>query len=183
MKNPRGSRSTRRAVLGGAAAFGLLCVGGLHPRNAHAHSLKVGQPAPPAVMVTLDGKRISTKDLLGRVVILTFWATYCEPCREELPRLSAYAAEHERDGLTVLAFSLDEPDQMDEVRRVASTLSFPVGLLREDSVPGYGRIWRMPANFLIGRDGTLVENGWVLRDSSWTADRLERIVTPLLRDR
>jgi thiol-disulfide isomerase/thioredoxin len=183
MTKARGNRSARRAVLKGAAAFGLLCVGGLRPREARARSLKVGQPAPPAVMVTLDGKRIATKELLGRVVILTFWATYCEPCREELPRLSAYAAEHENDGLTVLAFSLDEPDQMDEVRKVAATLKFPVGLLREDSVPGYGRIWRMPANFLIGRDGTLLENGWDLRDSSWTAERLERLVTPLLRER
>lgn len=174
------SSSSRRALLRGAAALGLLGACGLSSRSAQARSLKLGEPAPPAVLVTLDGERIASRDLLGRVVILTFWATYCGPCREELPLLSAYAAEHAAQGLSVLGFCIDDADQVTAVRTVARTLSFPVGFLREDSAPGYGRIWRMPVSFTIDRRGLLVDNGWNTRESAWTAERLERIVTPQL---
>lgn len=171
---------SRRSLLVRAAAFGFAGAMGLAAPPARAKSPKVGHVAPPATLITLDGERLSTTMLLGEVVILTFWATYCGPCREELPLLSAYAAAHRRDGLRVLGFCLDDADQGQVVREVGRTLSFPVGFLREDSAPGYGRIWRMPVNFTIDREGLLAENGWDLKDSTWTAERLERVVTPLL---
>src|SRR5271165_7049483 len=146
----RGFSRSRRALLQSAVALGVACGGGLLPSRAEARRLRPGEPAPPAVLVTLDGERIATRDLAGRVVILSFWATYCVPCREELPLLSAFAARHAADGLIVLGFCLDDADQVTAVRSVARTLSFPVGFLREDSAPGYGRIWRMPVNFTIG---------------------------------
>jgi hypothetical protein len=65
-------------------------------------------------------------------------------------------------------------------RRVAQTLSFPVGLLANSSAPGYGRIWRLPVNFTIDRAGRLIDNGWKDKNPSWTAERLEQVVTPLL---
>jgi len=170
----------RRDLLGGAAALTFLGGAGLLPLRAEANRLRLGQLAPPAQLLTLSGERISTHDLLGRVVILTFWATYCVPCRQELPLLSTYAAQHAVDGLSVLGFCLDDADQLPAVRAVASTLSFPVGFLTEDSAPGYGRIWRMPVNFTIARDGSLVENGWALKDSTWTPERLETVVAPLI---
>ena len=98
-------------------------------RGEAAVALRLGEAAPSATLLTLDERRLSTGDLLGRVVILTFWATWCAPCREELPLLSAYAERHAADGLEVLGFSLDSPDKLAEVRARASALSFPVGLL------------------------------------------------------
>jgi len=77
--------------------------------HAYANELHVGSRAPRASLVTLGGDRISTEDLLGQVVILTFWATWCVPCRDELPLLSRYAARHADEGLRVLGFSLDTP--------------------------------------------------------------------------
>jgi len=145
-----------------------------------ANDLVVGATAPPATLVALDGRRISTTELLGQVVILTFWATWCEPCREELPLLSRYADQHAEAGLRVLAFSLDPPDKLPEVQRIARTLSFPVGLLAYSSTPGYGRIWRLPVNFTIDRAGRLVVDGWKEKQRTWTLDRLEQVITPLL---
>ena len=170
----------RRSFLQCAAAWGLCGLGGGLWRSAVANQLRVGQRAPPAVLATLDGQRLSTADLLGQVVILTFWATWCVPCREELPLLSRYAAAHARHGLKVLGFSLNSPDELEQVRAVASSLSFPNGLLGASSVPGYGRIWRIPVNFTIARDGRLVDDGWQDRSPVWTEERLARIVTPLL---
>ncbi len=172
-------RTTRRSLLNYAAAF---CLLGCLDRAARANDLHVGQRAPPASLTTLDGTKVSTADLLGNVVILTFWATWCVPCREELPLLSKYAAEHASKGLHVLGFSLDLPEDAPKVRAAAQSFSFPVGLLAQSSAPGYGRIWRIPVNFTIDRQGRLVDDGWRDRKPVWTQERLDRIVTPLLAD-
>ena len=159
-----------------ALLLALSCAPGAHAGN----DLEVGAPAPPIALATLDGRHIHTQDLRGKVVILTFWATWCEPCREELPLLSRYAQQHAKQGLVVLGFSLDTPDELPQVRKVASTLSFPVGLLGDPHVPGYGRIWHLPVSFVIARDGKLVDDGWKDANPVWTRERLEQVVTPLL---
>lgn len=144
------------------------------------NDLVIGAPAPPITLTTLDGKHIDTRDLRGKVVILTFWATWCLPCREELPLLSRYAQAHAKQGLVVLGFSLDTPDEIAKVRTVANTLSFRNGLLGDPHVPGYGRIWHLPVSFVLDAQGRLVDDGWKDRNPVWTSERLERIVTPLL---
>lgn len=130
--------------------------------------------------MTLDGQRIASTDLLGQVVILTFWATWCSPCREELPLLSDYFATHAAAGLRILGFSLDTRERLADVRRVGESLRFPVGLMGDSSAPGYGRIWRLPVSFTIDRQGRLAEDGWKEKQPVWTRERLDQIVTPLL---
>jgi len=147
---------------------------------ARASNLQIGQPAPPLVLHTLDGQDIATDALHGSIVMLTFWATWCAPCRDELPVLSRYAADNAARGLRALGFSLDESDELPAVRRIAATLSFPVGLLGSAWAGGYGRIWRLPVSFTIDRDGRLVDNTWNDDQPSWTEARLRRIVDPLL---
>jgi cytochrome c biogenesis protein CcmG, thiol:disulfide interchange protein DsbE len=170
---------TRRAALAQlTAALGLAT--GVVGTTARANDLRVGERAPPATLVTLDGQKLSTADLVGNVVILTFWATWCSPCRDELPLLSKYATEHSSQGLRVLGFSLDLPEEIGGVREVAQSLSFPNGLLANSSAPGYGRIWRLPVSFTIDRDGRLVDDGWKDKKPVWTPERLASIVTPLL---
>jgi cytochrome c biogenesis protein CcmG, thiol:disulfide interchange protein DsbE len=173
---------TRRALLKGSVAT-LLAGNSLRGALARADELRVGTRAPPVTLATVDGATISSADLLGSVVVLTFWATWCAPCRDELPLLSRYAAQHSAAGLRVLGFSLDTPDELPEVRKIAQSLRFPVGLLCHSSAPGYGRIWRLPVNFTIDRAGLLVEDGWQEKKPSWTAERLEEVVTPLLEPR
>ena len=173
--------SRRLALRRGAALLGLAALEGLRASPVRASGLRVGQEAPPATLVTLDGRRISTPELRGKVVILTFWATWCGPCRQELPLLSAFAEQHADDGLVVLGFSIDAAEDLAKVRLQAEGLSFPVGLLSEARLPGYGRIWRIPANFTIDRAGLLRDNGWDDREAIFTAARLQEIVVPLLR--
>lgn len=170
----------RRSLVRGLVALGMTGVDLLDPRRAYGNSLRVGAAAPPATLITLGGERITTTDLAGRVVILTFWATWCGPCRQELPLLSAYALEHAKDGLTILGFSLDSEEDLKKVQAVAQSLHFPVGLLSNARLPGYGRIWRIPVNFTIDRKGRLIDDGWKDKEAIWTAERLERLVTPLL---
>jgi cytochrome c biogenesis protein CcmG/thiol:disulfide interchange protein DsbE len=170
----------RRAISRGLAALGLAGLEGVFSSAAEAMALRVGAPAPPAILMTLDGNRIATTDLLGRVVILTFWATWCAPCRTELPLLSSYATEFAARGLTILGFALDEREDLPKVRKMAQAFAFPSGLVADSSLPGYGRIWHIPVNFTIDRQGRLVQNGWADKDATWTAERFNRIIIPLL---
>jgi len=178
MKQANGS--SRRAFLHRVAAAGIVGLSSRFPLPARASELRLGRPAPPATLVTLDNERISTSDLKGRVIMLTFWATWCGPCRQELPLLSAYARQHAADGLSVLGFTLDEAEDLKKVRAVQQTLSFPVGFVAASTLPGYGRIWRIPVNFAIDRHGRLVDDGWKDKEAVWTAERLERIIAPVL---
>lgn len=148
--------------------------------SAGAASLAVGKPAPALTLHTLDGSNINSRDLTGKVVILTFWATWCSPCLAELPLLSDYAARHAAQGVEVLGFSLDGADNLPEVRKFAARLSFPVGLLGSAWAGDYGRMWRIPVSFTIDRNGLLANNGWDEKEPTWTAERLQRVVTPLL---
>jgi cytochrome c biogenesis protein CcmG/thiol:disulfide interchange protein DsbE len=173
-------RHRRRALLRGLLGAGVAGLGGLLAPGVEANELKLGQMAPPLVLHALDGRKIATRDLLGKVVIVTFWASYCDPCREELPLLSAYAEANAARGLMVLGFSLDGPELIDDVRKVAAHLSFPVGLLGNPWAGGYGRIWRIPVSFVIGRDGKLIYDGWQDKQPSLTSESLQRIVEPLL---
>jgi len=142
--------------------------------------LKIGAPAPPLVLHTLDGVEIDTRQMRGQVVLAAFWATWCAPCQDEMPLLSAFALQHAHQGLRVIGFSLDSPDQLPKVRQVANRLSFPVGLLPQARVPGYGRIWRLPVSFVIDRAGRLAHNGWDDDGRPWTQAQLESVVQPLL---
>src|SRR5215469_8344870 len=119
----------RRRFLAGLAAS--LACEGLRSPAVWAGGLHVGAPAPAATLVTLDGQRISTTELHGQVVILTFWATWCSPCRDELPLLSDYLATHADAGLHILGFSLDTREELAEARRVAQSLRFPAGLMSD----------------------------------------------------
>ena len=170
----------RRALLRSAVLAGIATASSLLARSVQASTLEVGQQAPPLVLHTLGGRAIATRDLIGQVVIATFWATWCDPCREELPLLSAYAALRAQQGLQVLGFSLDGPEDLPKVREVAARLSFPVGLLGSPWAGAYGRIWRIPVSFVIDRAGRLADNGWDDRQPVWTRERLQRVVDPLL---
>ena len=179
--NDSGPNQQRRALMLAGAGIGLSALGALWPAVAVANNLELGQPAPPLILHTLDGRDIATTDLLGKVVIVTFWASYCEPCRDELPLLSTYAEQHAAAGLQVLGFCIDPSENLDAVRSVAQTLSFPVGLLGTPYAGGYGRIWRMPVSFVIDRAGKLIDNGWNDENPVWTSARLQRVMDPLFR--
>jgi cytochrome c biogenesis protein CcmG/thiol:disulfide interchange protein DsbE len=128
----------------------------------------------------LDGTAFNLADDIGKVVIVNMWATWCGPCREEMPALDAYYRQHRDQGLVVVALSMDDPKDEAKVREVTRPYSFPVGLEHDTYLQGYGRIWRLPLTFVVDRKGILRKDQWY-GDPGLDAQLLEQTVTPLLR--
>ena len=147
---------------------------------ASGASLAVGEPAPDVEAKLLDGAtqmRVSANR--GKVTIINFWATWCVPCREEMPAIDAYYRKYKASGLEVLAISMDDAGEAGEVHKLARQYSFPIALKADASFKGLGRIWRIPMTFVIDKRGILRKNGLV-GDPKVDLPILEALVTPLL---
>lgn len=147
---------------------------------AWAADLSLGQVAPEIQAKLLDSNEIfQLSRHRGKVVIVNFWATWCAPCKAEMPALQAFLERHRSDGLEVLAISMDESKDEPMVKKMAQQYSFQVALKANASFKGLGRIWRMPTTFVIDKEGLLRKNGHV-GDAEISAAELESLVTPLL---
>ena len=147
---------------------------------AQAADFAVGSPAPELEFKILDtAEAIRLSQNKGKVFIVNLWATWCAPCKAEMPLLQAYYQQHHQEGLEVIAVSMDDPRDVMAVRRVAQSFSFPVALKSDANLKAWGRIWRMPTTFVVDREGILRKNGHV-GPAELTAAELEAVVSPLL---
>lgn len=163
----------RRVLL--LAVLLLLCA-----TRAHAQ-LQEGMPAPDLRAELLDATPFDSAKQRGKVIVLNFWATWCAPCREEMPALEAYYRAHRAEGLELIAISIEGPDDLLKVKRVMKAFSFPAALSSSAQIDGYGRLWRIPITFVIDRRGVLRFDGFKIA-KALDLPALERIVTPLLRN-
>lgn len=148
--------------------------------SAWGADLAVGQPAPMVEAKLLDSsRRVQAGPGTGQVTIINFWASWCAPCRAEMPAIQSYYDKHKAQGLAVLAISMDDSRDLADVRKVAQSYSFPIALKADADFKGLGRIWRMPSTFVVDRNGILIKNG---HEGNPTVDlnSLEALVTPLL---
>jgi cytochrome c biogenesis protein CcmG, thiol:disulfide interchange protein DsbE len=147
-----------------------------------AGAIAENTPAPALDGRLFDGASFSLAENAGKVIVLNFWATWCAPCREEMPALDAYYRRHQSEGLVVVAISMDNPKDEAKARQLMEAFAFPAAFGRELNFKGYGRIWRLPLTFVIDRQGVLRKDGWY-GDPLLDSAILEQTVTPLLRAR
>ena len=115
----------------------------------------------------------------GKVAIVNFWASWCAPCRAEMPAMQSYYDKHKSQGLVVLAVNMDDAGDLADMRKVARSFNFPISLKNDTDFKGLGRIWRMPSTFVVDRHGVLQKNGHEGKPTV-DLDSLEALVTPLL---
>jgi peroxiredoxin len=148
--------------------------------KALAADLSVGNPAPDIRAKLLDSAEVfQVSQKRRKVVIVNFWATWCAPCKAEMPTLQAYFDKHKSEGLEILAISMDEAKDVQAVKTIAQSYGFYVALKSDSNFKGLGRIWRMPTTFVIDKEGILRKNGHV-GVAEITMTELESLVTPLL---
>lgn len=106
---------------------------------------------------TLDGAELDLAQFKGKVVLLNAWATWCEPCREELPELSRLHRKHQAEGFSVVGVNVDVKRQEKKVRRMAEDfdLPYPVVLDQKNASVRTFEIVGYPTSFIIGRDGAV----------------------------
>ena len=117
-----------------------------------------GEAAPAYGSVTMSGDSMHLADFRGEVVLLNVWATWCIPCRKEVPELQALHSELESRGLKVVGVSVDASGSEDAIRSFAQEFGMTYTILLDpgETVSSMFRIQGVPASFLIDRDGKVV---------------------------
>lgn len=117
----------------------------------------IGSPAPEFQIPDINGQSISLKDFRGKAVLLNFWATWCGPCREEIPSLNALYQRYRDQGFVVLGVSVDEEDQdvIEEFLKVIP-VDFPILLDPEQTLATTYETFRIPESFFIDPEGKIV---------------------------
>lgn len=133
------------------------------PANANT-SGKIAAPqngflAPEFSLENLDGGKTSLGDLRGKVVLVNFWASWCPPCREEMPTLERVYHKYQEQGLVVLAVNSTIQDNFNDAQAFvsANNLSFPILLDKNGVATCLYRIQSLPTSFFIGPDGIIRE--------------------------
>ena len=117
----------------------------------------VGAPAPAYAAQRQDGTPVSLADHAGDVVLVNIWATWCKPCRAEIPALDTLHRRFEAQGLRIAGVSIDVDDDRAKVAEFAASLgaSYAIWYAPDDKVSTTFLALGVPASYLIGRDGTL----------------------------
>src|ERR1700758_1674476 len=97
-----------------------------------------GQPAPALVIEELNGTAFDLANQRGKVVIVNFWATWCPPCRKEMPALDAFYRRYKAAGLEMIGLSADRPHDRSDVVKVMQSFSYPAAMLDDVKSDGFG---------------------------------------------
>ncbi len=133
-----------------------LCLCVLSFSRAHAAPLPAGHPAPSFVLKDAGGKPISLTAYKGKVVLLNFWATWCAPCRIEMPWFEEFSKKYQSKGLVVIGISLDDGGWKTVQPALAKlNITYPVVLGDSKVSNSYGMGDLLPVTFLIDRTGKI----------------------------
>jgi cytochrome c biogenesis protein CcmG/thiol:disulfide interchange protein DsbE len=115
-----------------------------------------GEAVPSLAVTTLDGRTLSTEDLRGRVVLLNFWATWCPPCRVEMPGFQKLYQEHREEGFVILGLATDVGGD-GPVRAFLEErgITYPVAMVGSDAKQAFGGVPLLPTSILVDRQGIM----------------------------
>lgn len=122
--------------------------------------VKLDNPVDAFRITTLRGAQITLAGQRGRILVINLWATWCAPCREEMPAIEAFHRKYRNSGVDVVAISVDDRSDLAAVSKVMASYTFPAALAADSELKAFGRVRHVPATFVIDRDGVLRRNGW-----------------------
>jgi thiol-disulfide isomerase/thioredoxin len=143
------------------------------------------KPAPDVPIKTLDGREIKLSSYQGKVVVLDFWASWCPPCRDEVPVLVELAGKHNAQGLEVIGLSIEDPaEDIEAVKRFVKeyNINYTVGFATTETFgafAGEGEL-PIPQTFIFDKDGKL--RAHLVGFTSSESKRLRQTVSRLLAD-
>ena len=170
-------------ILVAAMLVTIMIVAGAHytRRNSGAttaaNATLKGLEAPNFTLQSLDGKTLSLSDFRGKVVLLNFWATWCQPCKIEMPWFVELQKEYGSQGLQVLGVAMDDASPED-IGKFAKNMNvnYPVLIGKESVGDAYGGVQFLPATFYIGRDGKVRDKIFGLKGRGEIEDDIKKFL-------
>jgi thiol-disulfide isomerase/thioredoxin len=134
-----------------------------------------GKAAPDFTLQTLDGKNVSLSSFRGKGVLLNFWATWCGPCKIEMPWFVELQKEYGSQGLQIVGVAMDDSSPQDIQTFVKEMgVNYPVLLGKEAVGQAYGGVDVLPTTFFIDRDGKIVAREFGLQSRSLFVDNIKK---------
>jgi peroxiredoxin len=134
-----------------------------------------GKPAPDFTLVSLDGKTVTLSDYRGQAVLLNFWATWCGPCKIEMPWFVELQKEYGPQGLQIVGVAMDDASK-DEIQKFVKEMGVNYTILLGKEAVGqqYGGVDVLPTTFFIDRDGKIVSREFGLQSRSLFVDNIKK---------
>jgi peroxiredoxin len=138
-----------------------------------------GGATPPLELADLEGKTHRLADYRGRAVLVNFWATWCEPCRAEMPSFERLRASMEAQRVTVLAVNLAEPESRIRKFLDATPVRYPILLDRDGTTARAWQARMLPATYVIGPDGKIRYRH--LGELDWSSPEVRELLLKMLK--
>jgi cytochrome c biogenesis protein CcmG, thiol:disulfide interchange protein DsbE len=144
-----------------------------------ALALDVGDTVPALKAPTFNGQEFDLAALRGKVVVLNLWATWCSPCRVEMPALETFYAKFRGRGVTVIGLNENDPTDLAEVKQVMAGFSYPAVMAATAPVNDFRTPRVLPITYVIDAQGVIKAKLWP-GGTPVTEENLEKAVLPLL---
>jgi thiol-disulfide isomerase/thioredoxin len=134
-----------------------------------------GTLAPDFTLKTLDGKDVSLSSMKGKAVMVNFWATWCEPCKIEMPWMVELQDKYRKDGFEIIGVAMDDSDNK-EIAAFAKKMNVNYTILKgsEKVADLYGGLDGLPTNFFLDRNGKVIDSFKGLRSESVIVDDIKK---------
>jgi peroxiredoxin len=162
-----------------AFAVALMLYVGFHAARRNGPSfaprLALASPAPDFTLQSLDGKTMRLSDFRGKAVLLNFWATWCGPCKIEMPWFVELQNQYAAQGFQIVGVAMDDASKED-ISKFAKDMgvNYPILIGKESVGDEYGGVPALPESFLIGRDGKIVDKILGLRGKAEIEDAIKK---------
>jgi cytochrome c biogenesis protein CcmG/thiol:disulfide interchange protein DsbE len=178
---PAQPKSNRLVIGAVSLLILLLAFGVVWMQSSKYEPLTVGKMAPDFDLPDLNDKTIRLSDFRGKVVFLNFWATWCKPCREEMPSMEVLYKNYARDGLVVLAVSIDRVTTKKDIPPFVKSLSltFPVLVDSWGQTDKRYKLMGVPETYIIDQQGVLREK--IIGPRDWTLLDNLKVISGLLK--
>ncbi len=161
-----------------ALLAGLILLGPIAGAAQEALKPWPGGPTPALKLKDLDGREHALDAYRGKVVLVNFWATWCEPCKEEMPSIERLRRSLEGRPFAVLAVNLAEPDARVQAFLRQVPLGFPVLMDRDAAAAKAWKARMLPATFIVGADGRVRYS--YIGELDWSREPVSKQITALL---
>ena len=161
------------AIVAAMLLFGIHAARKNRPASSVSGQLR-GQTAPDFELKSLDGTKVKLSDFRGKAVLLNFWATWCGPCKIEMPWFVELQKQYGSQGLQIVGVAMDDATDQ-EISKFAKEMgvNYPVLLGTEAVGQSYGGVNVLPTTFFVDRDGKLVAREFGLQSRSVFVDHIK----------